>query len=68
MPTLPARVPIHATKIDADDEVWLVAVAHVLETQNGENLLLKLVLERNIDEETVVSRKLSLMAPAAGDP
>lgn len=62
---LPANVSIHKMKIDASDRVWFVAVADVMEDQNGGNLLLKLTLERNIDEEVPVSRELSLVAPAA---
>jgi hypothetical protein len=65
MSVLPAQVPIHNTKIDADDHAWLIAVVNIVEAQDGDNLLLKLVLETNINEEIPASRELSLMAPSA---
>jgi hypothetical protein len=61
----PVKVLIHKTKIDARDKVWLIVVVNVVEAQGGDNLLLKLVLEPNIDEGIPVSRELSLMAPSA---
>jgi hypothetical protein len=51
--------------MDTGNGVWLIAVAGVMETQSGQNLLLKLTLEQSVDEETLRSRELSLMAPAA---
>ena len=65
MSIVPVKVLIHKTKIDASDKVWLIVVVSVVEAQDGDNLLLKLVLEPNIDEEIPVSRELSLMAPSA---
>jgi len=51
--------------MDTGNDVWLIAVANVMETQSGQNLLLKLTLEQRLDDETFRSRELSLMAPAA---
>ena len=65
MLVLPAELPFHLAKMDTGNGVWLIAVAGVMETQSGQNLLLKLTLEQSVDEETLRSRELSLMAPAA---
>jgi hypothetical protein len=65
MLALPAELPLHLAKMDTGNGVWLIAVANVMETQSGQNLLLKLILEQSVDEETHRSRELSLMAPAA---
>src|ERR1039457_1160739 len=62
---LPEELPFHLAKMDTGNDVWLIAVANVTETQSGQNLLLKLILEQRVDEETFRSRELSLMAPAA---
>jgi hypothetical protein len=65
MLALPAELPLHLAKMETGNGVWLIAVASVMETQSGQNLLLKLILEQSVDEETLRSRELSLMAPAA---
>ena len=62
---LPAELPLHLARMDTGNGVWLIAVASVMETQSGQNLLLKLILEQSVDDETLGSRELSLMAPAA---
>ena len=65
MPILPEELPIHDTRMDTGNGEWLIAVANVMETQSGQNLLLKLILEQSVDEQTFQSRELSLMAPTA---
>jgi hypothetical protein len=65
MLALPAELPLHLAKMDTGNGVWLIPVANIVETQSGRNLLLKLILEQSVDEETLRSRELSLMAPAA---
>src|ERR1700675_374418 len=65
MLVLPAELPLHLAKMDIDNGVWLIAVASVMETQSSQNLLLKLILEQSVDDETLGSRELSLMALAA---
>lgn len=65
MSILPHDIPLDLAKIDTGKGTWLVAVANVTETQGGKNLLLKLILEQRIDEETFRSRDLGLMVPAA---
>jgi hypothetical protein len=62
---LPEELPLHLAKMDTGNDVWLIAVANVTETQSRQNLLLKLTLEQTLDGETFRSRELSLMAPAA---
>jgi len=62
---LPEELPLHFAKMDTGSGVWLIAVANVMETQSGQNLLLKLILEQGVDDETFGSRELSVMAPAA---
>ena len=42
---LPAELPLHLAKMDTGNGLWLIAVANVMETQSGQNLLLKLILE-----------------------
>ncbi|SRR6266403_3987045 len=64
MLVLPAELPLHLAKMDTGNGVWLIAVASVMETQSGQNLLLKLILDQCVDDETLASRELSLMAPA----
>lgn len=65
MSILPHDIPLDLAKIDTDKGTWLIALANVTETQGGKNLLLKLILEQRIDEQTLRSRELGLMVPAA---
>ncbi len=65
MSILPQQLALHLAKVDPADGTWLIAVASVSETQSGKDVLLKLVLEQNIDEETVRSRELGLVVSAA---
>jgi hypothetical protein len=62
---LPEDLPLHFAKMDIGNGVWLIAVADVMETRSGQNLLLKLRLEQSVDDEIFGSRELSLMAPTA---
>jgi hypothetical protein len=65
MPLLPEELPLHLAKMDTGKGRWLIAVASVRETQGGQNLLLKLILEQSIDDESFTSRELGLMVSAA---
>jgi len=39
MLVLPAELPFHLAKMNAGNGVWLIAVANVMETRSGQNLL-----------------------------
>ena len=39
MLVLPAELPFHLAKMDTGNGVWLIAVANVMETESGQNLL-----------------------------
>jgi len=58
-------LPLDCVKMDTANGVWLITVVNAMEAQNGQTLLLKLILAQSIDEEVHISRELSLMAPAA---
>jgi hypothetical protein len=56
----PKKLPIDLSVIDTAKGRWLVAVQSIAETHSGRNLLLGIVLEQNIDEQTFRSRELGI--------
>jgi hypothetical protein len=60
----PQDVRLH--QVDTSKGEWGVFVQSVVESRNGERLFLIIVLEQNIDDEHVRSRKLE-MSVAASD-
>jgi len=48
----PDDLPLHLSRIETAQGGWLIAVQAVSESQGARTLLLRLVLEQSIDEET----------------
>ncbi len=61
MLTPPKKLPIDLTTVDTSKGLWLIAVESVVETQADRNVLLKIVLEQQIDEEHFRSRELGML-------
>jgi hypothetical protein len=47
--------------VDTSKGHWGIFVQSVVEAQNGENLFAKIILEQNIDDEHIRSRKLEVL-------
>jgi hypothetical protein len=61
---IPANtIPFHLAQFDVADDWWRIVVQDAVRTQSGRDLFITMLLEKNINEETVVSRHLSLMVP-----
>jgi hypothetical protein len=68
--TPPKKLPIDLERIETHKGRWLVAVETVTATKTGENLLLKIILERFVDDEHFQMRHLGMLIKAhdARDP
>ena len=66
----PKKLPIDLAVVDTQDGGWLVAIKTIAETEGSANLLLGIILEQNIDDESIRMRKLSVIVDAreAHDP
>ena len=68
----PEELPLHLRTIETSQGAWLVDVRSVAETQTGDALLLKVILETCIDEdgERIRTRNLemSVLAAKLNDP
>jgi hypothetical protein len=65
LPThLPKKLPIDLARIETHKGGWLVAVEKIAETEAGDNLLLKIILEQSIDEEHFRTRELGMKISA----
>jgi hypothetical protein len=51
--------------VDTSKGHWGIFVQSVVEAQNGENLFATIILEQNIDDEHIRSRKLEVLVAAS---
>jgi hypothetical protein len=56
---------VHLQSVDTSKGVWGIFVQSVVEPQNRENLFVALILEQNIDDEHIKSRKLKILVSAS---
>ena len=63
MSVKPEDVRLH--EISTSKGHWGIYVQTVVEALNGENLFLTIILERNIDDEHIESRKLNMSVTAS---
>jgi len=54
------RLPLHLSRIDGSEGDWLITVHSAAESQTGDTILLKLVLEQSIDEERFHTPELGM--------
>lgn len=52
-------------QVDSSKGHWGIYVQSVVEARNAENLFVKTVLERNLDDEHIESRKLAILVSAS---
>jgi hypothetical protein len=61
-PQLPiTKLPIDLARLETAKGHWLVAVDSVAETIAGNTLLVGIILEQHIDDESATNRRLELM-------
>jgi hypothetical protein len=60
----PEELPLHLSRIQTSQGRWLIAVQSIAEARVGGTLLLKLILEQNIDNEHFRTRELGMQVPA----
>jgi hypothetical protein len=59
----PQDVRLHS--VDSSKGEWGIYVQSVVEAENKKNLFLTIILERNIDDEHIESRKLAMSVSAS---
>ena len=64
MTVQPEELPLHLSRIETSQGVWLIAVYSVAEAQAANTLLLKLILEQSIDDEHFRTRELGMQVLA----
>lgn len=57
------KVELH--QVDSSKGHWGIYVQSVVEARNAENLFVTMVLERNLDDEHIESRKLAILVSAS---
>ena len=62
--SLPQR-DIHLREVHSSKGDWGIHVQSVVEARSTENLFVTMILERNIDDEHIESRKLAIMVCAS---
>jgi hypothetical protein len=60
----PKKLPIDLAVVDTAKGKWLIAVDTIAETEGTANLLLGIILEQNIDDESFHMRRLGVMIDA----
>lgn len=60
----PQDVRIHS--VETSKGQWGIYVQSVVETENKKNLFVTIILERDIDDEHIISRRLVLSVSASG--
>jgi hypothetical protein len=55
------KLPIDLARLDTTKGTWRIAVKSVTETIAGNTLLAGVILEQNIDDESVTTRHLEIM-------
>jgi hypothetical protein len=58
---LPKKLPIDLTTVETSKGSWGIFVDHVVETHEGRNVLVRLILEQMIDDERVRMRKVEVI-------
>ncbi len=56
----PGDIPIHLARVSCNKGAWIIDVRSGLSGQDSDHVALRLLLERNLDEEHVVTRRLFL--------
>jgi hypothetical protein len=70
MPPPPKKLPIDHVQVEATGGPWLLVVEKIVETQGTANLLIGIMLEQNIGNESFRMRRLDLVVDkyAVRDP
>lgn len=55
------KLPIDSAHLETAKGSWLIAVQSIAETLAGTTILIGIILEQNIDEESVQTRRLETM-------
>ena len=55
------KLPINLARLDTTKGTWVIAVESVTETIAGNTLLAGIILEQNIDDESVTTRRLEII-------
>jgi hypothetical protein len=59
------QLPLHGTRIESAAGEWAIAVQSAMESQTGETILLKLLLEQSVDEEHFQTREVGMTVYAS---
>jgi hypothetical protein len=57
----PGKLPIDLAHLETAKGSWLIVVENIAETLAGTTLLIGMILEQNIDDESVQTRRLETM-------
>lgn len=57
---------VHIHSVETSKGQWGIYVQSVVETENKKNLFVTIILERDIDDEHIISRRLVLAISASG--
>ena len=60
----PCELPLHLAQVKTSRGDWGIFVDNVVETQDGSKLLVRIILEQSVDEESFRVRRLSMTALA----
>jgi len=58
-------VTLNSQDVDTSKGHWGIFVQSVVESRKGENLFMTIILEQNVDEEHIRTRKLQMLAGAS---